>query len=213
MASVTCFPFLDLPAELRSHIYHYAVGDWTESQARLRTISATMPELDEDSFETLRSTTQTTPRVFLLNRQIYREARVVLEKKAFIISEPKLWVSEQNYNWATSLSAISSRTLATILEVRLRIRSIPQARETYDTLYDDWIDVFDMLDNVCQWRRRKSPRLQRLILEVGSETVWPSPSGKLVGIRQILIYKHSMLNLCGGMKCSVVLKSIHFWTT
>jgi len=45
---------------------------------------------------------------------------VVLEKEPLIISEPAFWINEQNYNWATSLSAIPSRTLATVPEVNAR---------------------------------------------------------------------------------------------
>jgi len=61
------FPFLDLPAELRNLIYDYA-ANWNDHRHNLdKPVS--------------------TPTVLLINRQISKEARAVLDKKA-LIDEP-----------------------------------------------------------------------------------------------------------------------------
>jgi len=57
-------PFLDLPVELRNLIYDHA-ADWNDHRHNLdKTVS--------------------TPTILLINRQISREARAVLDKKALI---------------------------------------------------------------------------------------------------------------------------------
>lgn len=62
------FPFLDLPAELRNYVYHWA-ADWN------------------DALHVPIGTPRTTPTVLLINRQIHLEATAIIYKKPLVLRE------------------------------------------------------------------------------------------------------------------------------